>query len=243
MKPAPAYRIRNLAHKYDGKAVLEIPFLEIASGEICALIGPNGSGKTTLLHILAFLLTPSSGSLSFRGTEIRWDGGQRGLRRQVTLIHQKPVLFSTTVWNNVAYGLRAAGLPAREIKAKVDAALENLEIRDLAPMHAGKLSGGEAQRVVLARGLVLETPVILLDEPTSFLDDAVRPLLFDKLHRANRDRRTTVVLATHDTRSVASLAHRVVRMEAGRIEEEIVECGGMPPLSSCGAEASGGAFD
>jgi tungstate transport system ATP-binding protein len=217
MKPAPAYDIRSLVHAYDGNTVLDIPQLEIPQGEICVLAGPNGSGKTTLLAILALLLSPTSGSVRLRGGESISSREQARLRRQVTLIHQKPILFTTTVWGNVSYGLRALGRPAKEIKARVGAVLEELGLSGLADKQAIKLSGGEAQRVVLARGLVLETPILLLDEPTSFLDDSFRPLLFDMLRRANQTRAVTILLATHDLKFVSSLAHRVFCLEQGKI--------------------------
>jgi tungstate transport system ATP-binding protein len=228
MNPTPAYRVRALSHAYDGKTVLDIPQLDIPAGEICALVGPNGSGKTTLLSILALLLRPRSGSVLLHGVESA-DGSDRArqrLRRQVTLIHQKPVLFSTTVRKNVSYGLRALGLPAREIDVRVGRALKEFGLNELADRRSRKLSGGEAQRVVLARGLILETPVLLLDEPTSFLDDAFRPLLFDKLRAANHSRGTTILLATHDSKLVSSLAHRVIRMEKGEVST--IETAGLP---------------
>lgn len=217
MKPAPAYEIHSLVHAYDGKTVLEIPQLEIPAGEICALFGPNGSGKTTLLSILALLLRPSAGSVHLRGVEATGGRESQRLRRQVTLIHQKPVLFTTTVWNNVSYGLRALGLPAQEIKARVGAMLEKLELSSLAQRQARKLSGGEAQRVVLARGLVLETPILLLDEPTSFLDDSFLPLLFDMLKQANQSRGVTILVTTHDLEFISSLYHRIYCLDGGKI--------------------------
>jgi tungstate transport system ATP-binding protein len=217
MNAAPAIEVHSLIHAYDGKGVLTIPRLNIPSGAICAVAGPNGSGKTTLLSILALLLEPSAGRLFLHGTEAVRGPGLQSLRRRVTLIHQKPVLFTTTVWNNVSYGLRAAGLAGEEIKARTGAMLEQLGLSDLAGRRACKLSGGEAQLVVLARGLVLETPILLLDEPTSFLDKSFRPQLFDMLRRANKERKATILLATHDIQFVAALAHEVFCLEEGRI--------------------------
>jgi tungstate transport system ATP-binding protein len=216
MNTMPAYSIRSLIHAYDGRAVLEIPQLEIASGEICALVGPNGSGKTTLLSILALLLSPGSGSVLLNGLESARGPERQRLRRQVTLVHQKPVLFSTTVWNNVSYGLRALGLPAREIKVRVGAVLEELGLSAVADRQARKISGGEAQRAVLARGLVLQTPILLLDEPTSSLDEDFRPILWDLLRRANHTRNTTIVVATHDSSFVSACVHRSIRLEDGK---------------------------
>ena len=218
MSTALSYSIRSLAHSYDGRTVLDIPDLDIPSGQICAIVGANGCGKTTLLSILALLLQPVSGSVLLYGTETARDP-DREVRRKVTLVHQKPVLFSTTVRGNIAYGLHAAGLHAREIRQRVQAVIEEMALINVADKHGRKLSGGEAQRAVLARALVLETPVVLLDEPTNSLDDTSRPVLRDLLLRASRTRGATIVIATHDTNFVSSLAARTVRLESGKIVE------------------------
>jgi tungstate transport system ATP-binding protein len=214
---AAAYDVRSLLHAYNGKPVLDVPRLEIQEGEICVLSGPNGSGKTTLLSILALLRAPTSGSVRLRGVETIGNREHVRLRRQVTLIHQKPFLFAGTVWGNVSYGLRALGRPSKEIKARVGGALEELGLLHLADKPAGELSGGEAQRVVLARGLVLETPLLLLDEPSSFLDESFRPLLFDMLRRANQTRAATILVASHDPNLDSSLAHRVIILDGGKV--------------------------
>jgi tungstate transport system ATP-binding protein len=197
--------------------VLDIAKLEVAAGEICVVAGPNGSGKSTLLQILALLLNPVSGSVLLNGIETVRSAKSLQLRRQVTLVHQKPVLFSTTVRKNILYGLRAAGRMRDGGRERVQDLLGQLELSGVAERHARKLSGGEAQRVVLARGLVLQTPILLLDEPTSFLDDEVRPLVLKLLQTANQAHAATILIATHDLRFVSSLAHRVVHLNEGRI--------------------------
>ena len=216
-----AYSIRSLRHAYDGKVVLDIPRLEINSGQVCLFTGPNGSGKTTLLSILALILQPSSGTLYLNGVECA-PGPDRELRRMVTLVHQRPVLFSTSVRNNLAYGLKAHGHGAGEIGRRIEAAVDEMRLSAVIGKHVRKLSGGEAQRVVLARALILETPILLLDEPTNSLDDAYRPILADLLKKAVRDKDTTVIVATHDSGIVSSLGGRMVRMEGGRIRDEFV---------------------
>jgi ABC-type multidrug transport system ATPase subunit len=210
-----AYSVHSLIHSYDnGKFALDIPSINIPSGQIYVLTGPNGSGKTTLLSILALLLTPSSGSVRLNGVEAAGTHDPR-VRRKVTLVHQKPVLFSTTV----RYGLQAVGLSSKEIKSRVEQILEKANLRAIADNQAKKLSGGETQRVALARGLVLETPILLLDEPTNSLDDASRPVLYALLREANA-RGTTIVIASHDSGILASLNPRLLRMEKGKIIDD-----------------------
>jgi tungstate transport system ATP-binding protein len=217
MSSVPAYSIRSLIHAYDGKTVLDIQRLDIDSGRIWGLVGPNGSGKSTLLSILALLLKPLSGSVLLDGIETTQGRDLRQLRRKVTLIHQKPVLFSTTVANNLAYGLRAAGLPSKGIKARIQSALKELELSVAGGKAARKLSGGEAQRVILGRGLILETPILLLDEPTNSLDNDFRPLFQNLLLKANQKRGATIVIATHDLNFVSSLTQQIIRLENGKI--------------------------
>jgi len=211
-----AYSIRSLKHAYDGKTVLDIPRLDIPAGQICLFTGSNGSGKTTLLSILALLQTPSSGSVSLNGIECRHDP-DRTLRHRVTLVHQKPVLFSTSVRNNLAYGLKTRGIAASEVDRRIQWITKEMQLSTVIDKHARKLSGGEAQRVILARALVTETPLILLDEPTNSLDDAYRPVLTQLLYKQNQTRGATIIVATHDTNFISSLSGRIFQMEGGKI--------------------------
>ena len=211
-----AYSIRSLTHTYDDKAVLDVPRLDIQAGQVCLFTGPNGSGKTTLLSILALLQSPTGGTVHLNGIECTPDP-DRALRRVVTLVHQKPVLFSTSVRDNLAYGLKAHGHDAGEIDRRLKTIEEAMQLSSLINKHTRKLSGGEAQRIVLARALVLQTPILLLDEPTNSLDDKYRPILVELLQKANRDRKTTVIVATHDTRFIGSLGGQIFQMDGGRI--------------------------
>lgn len=216
MTAPPAYSIRSLTHSYDGRIALEIPYLDIPSGRICAFIGPNGCGKTTLLSILALLMTPSSGRILLDGGDTAGCRDPR-LRRKVTLVHQRPVLFSTSVRHNIAYGLHAQGLPAKEIRRRVQAVVEAMDLTAVADKPARRISGGEAQRAVLARALVLETPILLLDEPTNSLDEASKPLLARLLREANQQRGATILIAAHDLGFVSSLTDRIFEMDGGRV--------------------------
>ena len=230
MSARPAYSLRSLVHAYNGARALDVSALDLAAGRIVALVGPNGSGKTTLLSILALLLSPTAGSVAIEGIDAR-GGGTEALRRRVTLIHQTPVLFSTTVWNNAAYGLRARSLPRGEVAARVNATLAELGLAGLEAKAARGLSGGEARRLALARGFVLSTPILLLDEPTTFLDATFRPVLVDLLRRRHAERGMTIVLATHDLAFAESLAHEIIRLDGGRIV-----VGDVPEACSVGAQ-------
>lgn len=226
MTSPDAYVIRGLRHEYDGRTVLDIPRLEIPAQGISTFMGPNGCGKTTLLSILALIRTPSEGSVRLGGVE-SVGNRDRNLRRRVTLVHQKPVLFSTTVRKNISYGLRVLGLPQREIRNRTEEIARALGLAESLDKHAHLLSGGEAQRVALARALVIQTPILLLDEPTNSLDDDSRPILAGLLHRAVQSRNTTVIMATHDPDIVSALSSRVFRLEKGKITQPHGQ--GQPP--------------
>ncbi len=204
----PAIATEGIQHRYEGGARLDFPDLEVADGESVALLGGNGSGKSTLLQVLALLLRPSAGRVRLLG-QTPWTGGNHllALRRQVTLIHQRPVLFRTSVRGNLALGLRERRLSSSEIDRRIDTQLDRVGLAGFQRRPAKQLSGGEAQRVVLARALVLETPVLLLDEPTSYLDVRFRPMLEDLL-RERQAAGTTLVVATHDASFAEAVGDR-----------------------------------
>jgi len=216
-----AYSIRSLTHRYDGSTVLDIPQLDLFAGRIYSIAGPNGAGKTTLLHIMALLMQPTSGKIIVNNIEITNGFNRDTLRRQVTLIHQNPVLFSTTVNKNLAFGLKVRGLSHIEISKRISEISTELSLSGFGSRHVKKLSGGEAQRVVLARSLVLQTPILLLDEPSSFLDSKFRPMLMDLLREANRIHNTTIIFATHDYELSTSLAHEILYLDSGKLIDKI----------------------
>lgn len=211
-----AYTLKNLIFSYQDRPILEIDSLEIAAGEIVALIGPNGSGKTTLLHNLAFLEEPQRGTISFFGEPVRKEK-LLSFRRRVGLLLQNPYLFHTSVLSNILWGLSVRGVPKRTGKK---AALEALEIVGLVGFenrYARSLSGGEAQRVALARALVLEPDVLLLDEPANHMDRESVRRTGDTVLELNATRGTTVVLTSHDLVQVETLAKRVICLSCGKI--------------------------
>lgn len=183
-----------------------------------ALLGPNGSGKTTLLKVLAFLLRPDAGELKFQGQKIS-DENLENMRLQSTLVFQKTLLFSTTVYNNIAYGLRMRKMPKEAIEKEVEKTLAIVRLKGFEKRSAKKLSGGEQQRVALARALVLKTKLLLLDEPTANLDPKSASILEDVIMTINRELKTTIVMATHNMFEAKKLCNRVALINEGRIGE------------------------
>lgn len=212
------YRLEQVTRQYGERLVLDIPLLEVLRGEVLALVGPSGAGKSTLLRLLNFLETPTTGRLQFQGyTTTGQSSVALELRRQVTTVFQRPVLLSTSVLNNVAYGLqlrRAAR--ARPIAA---AALEQVGLAHLADKPAHTLSGGEMQRVALARAMVIEPSVLLLDEPTANLDPQNVQLIEQAIVDLHRQRGTTIVLVTHNIFQARRLAQRVALLMDGTLVE------------------------
>ena len=203
--------------------VLEIPALDLRSGEVLALMGPNGAGKTTLMLALAGLLPPTAGKLRFRNAELRSNSDREAFRRRMTMVFQDPLLFNATVAQNIASGLKLRGISAPERKPRVEAWAQRLGLGALLDRQALQLSGGEAQRTALARAFVLEPEILFLDEPFAALDAKSREALIDDLGRILADTGTTTVLSTHDQGEAARLAHRLAVMKDGRI----VQLGGL----------------
>lgn len=208
---------RDLRVVRAGARVLEVPFLDIAEGEVLALIGPNGAGKTTLLQALCSLQKRAGGTIFFRGFEVGADYSVFRYRRQVTMVFQESLLFDTTVFDNVASGLRFRGVGKAEIEKRVAESLDLFGIDHLKDRSARKVSGGEAQRVSLARAFALKPEILLLDEPFSALDSPTRELLTRDLGRALAVSNTTTVFATHDRMEALRLSSRIAVMAEGRI--------------------------
>lgn len=215
---APLYRCAWVQQRYGAALALDLAGLALAPGRVHVLAGPNGSGKSTLLAILAFVARPSAGEVWFDGAPVAWDAGALlALRRQVTLVHQFPYLLAGTVAENAAVGLRLRGLPVQERARRVAEALDQVGLGGLAGREARGLSGGEARRLAVARALVLEPRVLLLDEPFANLDGpsaAVLERIVAEFPASGR----TVVLASHDAGHGARFGGEPIRLSAGRLE-------------------------
>jgi tungstate transport system ATP-binding protein len=213
---AHVFELAELVKTYGERTVLNLRALDILDGEILALVGPSGAGKSTLLRLLNFLEAPTSGQIIYRGERVNAQNISLALRREITTVFQRPVLINTNVRANVAYGLNLRGLRS---DAVVDEMLERVGLAALAKAPARKLSGGEMQRVALARALAIEPRVLLLDEPTANLDPYNIGLIEAIVRTQNRERKTTVVLVTHNVFQAKRLADRVGLMLGGQLIE------------------------
>ena len=209
------YELRAVKQIYAGRVVLDIEQLTISPGEIFAVVGPSGAGKSTLLRLLNFLELPTAGTILFDGQLVPPDPPLALLRRATT-IFQRPILLNRSVRDNVAYGLRLRGLT---LDGRVDETLNRVGLTPFAHQPARKLSGGELQRAALARALVLDPEVLLLDEPTANLDPYNVGLIETIVREQNRDRGTTVVLVTHNVFQARRLGSRAALLLEGKIVE------------------------
>lgn len=210
--------IRDLLVKRGRQPALQLDYLTINKGEVLAIVGPNGAGKSTLLLTLARLLKPEQGEILFNGRPTRSEA-DTNYRRRIALVMQDPLLFDTSVFDNVASGLRFRGVAKDEIRQRVPLWLERMGVAHLSKRRAGQLSGGEAQRVSLARALVLEPQLLLLDEPFSALDPPTRTGLLDELRALLTETATTTVFVTHDLPEAAQVSERMAVISGNRLRQ------------------------
>jgi tungstate transport system ATP-binding protein len=215
--PRPLLEARGLVVTRGGAEVLRVPAFSLFERESVALIGPNGAGKSTLLLALATLLQPAAGEVCFGGVPVHAAGSGTSYRRRIAMVFQEPLLFDTTVFDNVAAGLKIRGLNRNAITRAVEGCLERFRIGHLAGRSARRLSGGEAQRTSLARAFVTGPEVIFLDEPFVALDPPTRQALMDDLAQVLRDSGTAALIATHDQLEALRLADRMAVMQGGEI--------------------------
>ncbi|HTY91431.1 MAG TPA: phosphate ABC transporter ATP-binding protein [Methanocella sp.] len=215
---------RGLGWSVDGRIILRNIDLEVRDGETLALVGPSGSGKTSLIRILGMLNTDYEGRVTIDGSDIR--SGNMALRRSMAMVFQKPVVFSMSVYENVAYGLRLRRVPKYEIDARVKEVLALLDMSGKEKEYARHLSGGEAQRIAFARAYVVKPKVLFLDEPTANLDRHNVAIIEKAVKDINDRYGTTVVMVTHSLAQAKRLADRIGVM----IDGELVEVGGVSDI-------------
>jgi putative spermidine/putrescine transport system ATP-binding protein len=209
--------IRDIAKSFAGAPALTGATLTVDHGELVCLLGPSGCGKSTLLRLISGLTAPDAGRIAIAGADVT---ALAANRRPTAMVFQSHALWShMTVARNVGFGLRVRGLPKDDIAARVDAALALVGLAGFGRRLPQELSGGQAQRVALARCLVVEPKVLLMDEPFSALDAHLRKFLREELKALQRRLDLTTIFVTHDQEEAMELADRIVVMRAGRIEQ------------------------
>jgi len=218
-------KVRNLKKVYNGKIVLDVESLNFQEGKIYAIVGPNGSGKTTLLNILNLLEKPDKGQIFFYDQEIidKSNSDTVEIRRRMTLVDQNPFLFHSTVYDNIAYGLKVRAISSKVQQNRIKSALNMVGLPGFEDRKANQLSGGEAQRTVIARALVIKPEVLFLDEPTVNIDKKHIDIVERIIKKIKKEIKTTVIFTTHDLSQAYRLADEVISLLGGKIIKQVPE--------------------
>ena len=212
------FSLSQITRVYGSRTVLDIPNLDIEENRIHSLLGPNGAGKSTLLNILGFLEKPTTGQIRFFSRPAGMNESEmQHLRKEVVLVDQHPILFSTSVYKNLEFGLKIRGIAPNQRRHIIEETLELVGMHGFMQAPAHQLSGGETQRVALARGLALTPKVLLCDEPTSSVDIENQATIINILRHINDSKNITVIFTTHDRAQAAGLAHRILVLNQGRL--------------------------
>lgn len=206
-----ALSVRNLSFAVDGHEILKDISFELPGDELTVLMGPNGAGKSVLLRLLHGLITPTAGTIFWNGRPI-----DRAMRKTQAMVFQKPVLLRRSVLSNLRFAMGLRGLA--KSRNELEPVLKRLHLEGLADRPARLLSGGEQQRLALARALALKPQVLFLDEPCANLDPASVQLIENTIQQA-KAHGTKVILVTHDIHQARRLAERVVFLHSGEIAE------------------------
>jgi putrescine transport system ATP-binding protein len=214
MQPAAFLRIEDVVKDFNGFKAVNNVSLDIAKGEIFALLGSSGCGKSTLLRMLAGFETPTSGRIILNGQDL---AGLPPYERPMNMMFQSYALFPhLTVWDNIAFGLKREGLPAGQVAERVDAMLKLVQLGKFAKRKPHQLSGGQQQRVALARSLAKQPQMLLLDEPLGALDKKLREETQIELVNIIEQVGVTCVMVTHDQEEAMTMASRIAIMSEGR---------------------------
>ncbi len=210
-------RLTGITKRFGPLKAVDNVSLAIDEGEFFTLLGPSGCGKTTLLRTIAGFYYPDAGEIRF---------GERVIneippnKRETGMVFQNYALFPhLSVFDNIAYGLRARKVPRREIDARVGAILESVQLDGLEDRPPGKLSGGQQQRVALARALVISPQILLMDEPLSNLDAKLRVNMREEIRRIQKRLGITTIYVTHDQEEAMAVSDRIAILNRGRLEQ------------------------
>lgn len=208
----------NISKSYRGDTVLQNCSYRFGSSGIYALMGPNGSGKSTFLRIAALLEIPDSGDITFfsEGKPVMKD---IELMRRITLLLPNIGVFNTTVYKNVVYGLTIRNHGKSDIVSRAEHALDFVGLLHKKNQKALTLSSGETKRLGIARALVIEPEIFFLDEPTASVDQKNRQIIDEIIQNLKRERRSTIIIATHDAAQAERLADKCLSMKDGQITE------------------------
>lgn len=204
--------IAGLKKYYSEKIILDINYLCIEKGTVTGLIGPNGSGKTTLLKIISGLDKDFIGTIKYDSELLNED-----IYKKMTLVTQKPYLFRRKAYENIEYPLKIRETDKRIRKQKVEEIMKRFEIGDLRDKKGHLLSGGESQKVSLARALVFEPELLLLDEPTSNIDPESMKIMEREILRFNKEIKGTVLIVTHNIEQARRLCNNIIHLECGKV--------------------------
>lgn len=200
--------IKNLKKYYKDKLVLNIESLEIKSGKITGIVGENGAGKSTLLNLISGIDNAFTGEIYYNNEKLN-----KKIQKSITLVFQKPRLLNTTVYKNLEYPLKIRNTKKQDINTKINNVLDLLEIKELKNKNANKLSGGEMQKVALARALVFKPKILMLDEATSNIDIESKKSIERIIINYNKCENNTVILISHDKEQIKSLCDNVIVLD------------------------------
>jgi tungstate transport system ATP-binding protein len=215
----PILEMEDVQYRVQSRLVLDIPSFELYEDDFLGVMGPNGAGKSTFLKLLSFLESPSEGAVLYRGEKWTAKTIPLSLRRNLSVALQQSLLLQGTVFENVAIGLKWRKEPKDVVKKKVTEMLELFEISHLAFKNSHQLSGGEAQRVNLARALVIQPEVLFLDEPFSALDFPTKMKLIEDFLKIVKLTKITTIFISHDLFEIQSLSNRLLFLIEGKVQQ------------------------
>lgn len=215
----PLIELKNITYQRQSKTILHIPEFHINPGEFLGIMGPNGAGKSTLLKVTAFLEKQSSGDIFYQGQSISTGNVSLELRRKFSVALQQSLLLDGTVFENIAIGLTLRKVPKSIVKEKVNLWMERFQISHLAKKNVLFLSGGEAQRVNLARAMIIEPEILFLDEPFAALDFPTKAKLMEDFKTIIDSTTTTAVFVSHDLLEIHYLTNRLAVIVDGEVKQ------------------------